>query len=431
MTSPTTLPPANAEQTEAIRLMLQHATTTGDDQPFFALRGPAGRGKTFTISKMMESWKGRVLFCAPTNKAVRVLRDTLRANGYRPEAKTIYSALGLQMAANGEVKELKASEDEVDLNDYRLIVVDETSMLGAGTPEKKGIWRYILEASANHPKLRWIFMGDHFQLPPVGEVDSPVWVEVTKGFELTINMRQDNQIVQLVDHLRDMVAKPFGRLNLQENNDGEEGVWVCKGTMDTAILNHAQTFLTGDSKAIAWRNVEVDRMNALIRRELFADSDHYPWQVGDRITLLGPVRDLEDELIGTTDEEGTIERVDAADHPIYQLPCYRIVMQSDSNTTLELWVLQEAAKGKFTSRKARLAAEAKADPRKWPDFWNFVEAFHPVRHGYATTAHRAQGSTYYRAFVSWRDILLNPSRGEAMRCLYVAASRPKKELYLG
>ena len=79
----------------------------------------------------------------------------------------------------------------------------------------------------------------------------------------------------------------------------------------------------------------------------------------------------------------------------------------------------------------RLAAEARANPKLWGAFWEFVEAFAPVRHAYAITSHRAQGSTYIRAFVSWRDILLNPNRAESMRCLYVAASRPKKELYLG
>lgn len=424
------LPPPNEEQAEAIAKMLAHAGTVGDGDPRFVLKGPAGRGKTFTISKMMEQWKGRTLFTAPTNKAVRVLRDTLRANGYRPEAKTIYSALGLQMSATGEVKELKRSEDEVDLNDYRLVVVDEASMLGKGTAERRGIWIYICEAANDHPKLKWILMGDHFQLPPVGEVDSPVWTEVEKSFELTRNMRQDNQIVQLTDHLRDMVAKPYGRLNLQDNNDGEEGVWVCKGTMDTAMLNHAQTFLTGDSKAIAWRNVEVDRMNALIRRELFADSVVYPWQVGDRVTLMGPVKNLEKEMVASTDEEGTLEKVDEADHPEYALPCHRLIMQSDSNTTITLWVLHASAKGKFEYRKGRFAEEARAS-RCWNDYWDFVEAFHPVRHGYATTAHRAQGSTYVRAFVSWRDTLLNQNRCEAMRCLYVAGSRPKKGLYLG
>ena len=77
------------------------------------------------------------------------------------------------------------------------------------------------------------------------------------------------------------------------------------------------------------------------------------------------------------------------------------------------------------------SAEARVAPRKWGAFWEFKDAFHKLRHSYAITAHRSQGSTYNAAFVNWQDILLNRNKPEAMRCLYVACSRPKKELYLG
>ena len=414
----------NEEQAAAISTMLQHAKTTGDD-PFFKLEGPAGTGKTFTTKFMMREYKRRTLFTAPTNKAVRVLREALKDDNYRPEARTIYSALGLQMLPNGEVKELRKREEEVDLSDYHLIVVDEAFMVN------KVLMQHIRVAAENYPRIRWIFMGDSYQLPPVGEADSPV-SELTKGAKLITVMRQDNQILTLATRLRGMVERPFGQLRLEDDNDGEEGVWtMAGGRLDQAILNQAESFRSGESKAIAWRNAEVDRLNALIRQELFAESLTYPWQPGDRITLLGPVKDLEGEPIGTTDEEGTVEKCDRADHPVHGLACYRIVMRSDMNSSMALWVLHPSMKNKFEYRKARLAETARAAPKAWGEFWEFVEAFHPVRHAYAITAHRAQGSTYHRAFVSWRDILLNRNRAEAMRCLYVGATRPKKELYLG
>jgi hypothetical protein len=175
----------------------------------------------------------------------------------------------------------------------------------------------------------------------------------------------------------------------------------------------------------------VDRLNALVRKELFADPVVYPWQQGDRITLLEPAKSLEGEIIGTTDEEGTVEKAERAEHPVHGLMCWRIVMRSDLNQSLTLWVLTAGDQPKFELRKARLASEARADRGKWKEFWAYVESFHKVRHAYAQTAHRAQGSTYKRAFVSWRDILANPNRPEALRCLYVAATRPRKELYLG
>jgi ATP-dependent exoDNAse (exonuclease V) alpha subunit len=416
--------PLNAEQQAAIDLMAEHCRTVGNS-PFFVLEGPAGTGKTFTLKTLIQEFKRRTVFTAPTNKAVRVLRETLRADDYKPEARTIYSLLGLQMLPNGEVKELAKPDDPVDLSEFALVVVDEASMIN------KALMGYIKEAAATHPRIRWIFMGDPFQLPPVGETDSEVW-ELPNGAQLHQIMRQDNQILTLSQHLRNMVQKPFGALKLVNDNDGEEGVWsLAGGRLDQAMLNHADTFLKGESKAIAWRNVEVDRLNAIIRRELFKETEAYPWQPGDRVTLLEPARNLDGDPMGTTDEEGAVDKADMAEHPTHkEFECWRINMISDFNSALCLWVPTTKGKLKLAQRLTRLAAEARAS-RDWKPYWALKESFHAVRHAYAITAHRAQGSTYTRAFVSWRDILLNRQRGEAMRCLYVACTRPRKELYVG
>lgn len=417
----------NDEQDFAIKAMLQHLRTTGDD-PFFKLEGPAGTGKTFCASFVLQDYKRRVVMTAPTNKAVRVIRDSLEAQGLKLECRTIYSLLGLQLQANGEVKELAKPEDPVDLGDVAAVYLDEWSMVN------QNLMAHIRDASERFPKLRWIFMGDPFQLPPVGEMNSPI-AELETNARLRTIMRQDNQILQLSAHLREMVEKPFAKLRLHENNDGDEGIWTCEeGGLDIAIQNQAKGFLLGENKAMAWRNVVVDRLNALVRGQLFDQIDKFPWQKGDRVTLLEPAKDLDAKVIGITDEEGAIEQADLAPHPVHgDFECWRLVMRSDSNRAMTLWVLNNTKANKlaFENRKARLSATARASPREWKAFWEFVDSFHKVRHAYAITVHRAQGSTYQRAFVSWRDILLNQNRGEAMRCLYVAATRPKKELYLG
>jgi exodeoxyribonuclease-5 len=414
----------NPGQQLAVDLMSKHAKTTGDGKPFFVLKGPAGTGKTFSMKALVNDFKRRTVFTAPTNKAVRVLRETLRSDDYRPECRTIYSLLGLQMLPNGEIKELAKPEDPIDLEDLALVVVDEGSMIN--TPM---LQEHIADAARRHPRLRWIFMGDPYQLPPVGEASSPVW-DLPLGAELTQIMRQDNQILKHVAHLREMVAKPFGQLKLVDDNDGEEGVWLTKN-LEQAILNQAGGFQKGENKAVAWRNVVVDRLNGMVRQELFAEPVKYPWQPSDRITLLEPASDLNDEPMGSTDEEGAVEKADLAEHPKYEdMVCWRLVMRSDMNSSLTLWVIHPNSLGKYNMRLARLAETARAT-RRWGEYWDFKDAFHKVRHAYATTAHRAQGSTYQRAFVNYKDILTNPNRGEALRCLYVADSRPKKELYLG
>ena len=99
---------------------------------------------------------------------------------------------------------------------------------------------------------------------------------------------------------------------------------------------------------------------------------------------------------------------------------------------MDLWVLSKGKKeqSSWKAHKERLLAEARGNSRLWPAFWSFLESFHAVRHGYAITAHRAQGSTYEQVFVNSSDIFCNQNRSEAFRCLYVAATRPKKRLFL-
>ena len=136
------------------------------DQSRFLLQGGAGTGKTYTAQSLIDSYRGRVLYTAPTNKATRVLRMSLTREDFKPECRTIYSALGLSMKENGEVKELTAPEDPVDLSAYRLVVLDEGSMV---SPQ---VNQYLLRAQEAY-KFKLLVMADFAQLPPVREPDSP------------------------------------------------------------------------------------------------------------------------------------------------------------------------------------------------------------------------------------------------------------------
>lgn len=418
----------NSEQEAAVSRMAAHCLESSES-PFFLLEGPAGTGKTYCMEALVTRMKKRIIFTAPTNKAVRVLRDTLRSDTYKPECKTIYSLLGLTMQADGEVKVLVKPEDEIDLNAYTAVVVDEASMLS------QVVLAHLREASLLHPHLRWLFMGDRWQLPPVGEVTSPVWdfpLETHKAF-LTQIMRQDNQILTLSAKVRAQIETPFKAFAFLPDNDESEGVWAESEPDWTArIIKNPEGFKTGGAKAISWRNVIVDHLNSLIRQELFADHELYPWQPGDRITTLAPGKDLDSKPMVATDEESVVTRADVAQHPWEpDFVCWRIQARTEFNESLVLWSLHTSHQLKFKTRVQELAAKAKSDPRQWKRFWEFKELFHSIRHAYATTAHRAQGSTYEKAYVNWRDILRNPNRPEGYRCLYVAVTRPKKQLFLG
>jgi hypothetical protein len=427
----------NDEQNEAVELMEVHIRQlNGLQNPFFLLEGPAGSGKTACLAVLKERVKKRFVFTAPTNKAVKVLREVIDSADYKGEYRTIYSLLGLTMQANGEVKELVEPEEEIDLTTFSAVVVDEGSMLN------RVILAHIAKAATKFPNLRWIVMGDRWQLPPVGEDWSQIWEADWPRAKLTKIMRQDNQILRLSAAVREQIAAPYKAFNaIRSDNADGEGVWALSAIdFQHRVVDDSASFLSGRAKCINWRNAKVDFFNALIRKQLFADPDLYPWQPGDRITMLGPIKDLLKQnpetgqypTVAATDDEGTVGEVSEAAHPMFpDFKCWRITWTSDFNKVGVLWVLHKREQGRFVARTTRLAEEARADRRKWKDFWEFKDAFHPVRHAYAITAHRAQGSTYERAYVNWRDVLLNQDRSEAYRCLYVAVTRPKFQLFLG
>lgn len=399
------------------------------EKQFFLLSGYAGTGKTYCIQHLVGLVRGRLIFTAPTNKATKVLRDTLTTDQYKPETRTIYSLLGLRLEANGEVKELTVPEDPLDLTQYRAVIVDEASMINAN------LFRFIKQtADAQH--VKFIFMGDPAQLPPVGELRSPIWNHCHAASELRTVMRYDNQILALATALRGQVDHPAPKFVRKTDNAEGEGVWVCgEGEFEQRILDAAgqgRFSQANNAKAIAWRNVTVDAFNRRIRQRIFDNASATMWLPDDRIILLEPAKDLNDETVATTDDEGRITRVEEEWHPTWrEFKVWRVSVTTDDNRVIVLGVLHEDFRQLHDVKAEELAAAARMNRRKWQSFWEFKEAFHKIRHSYAITAHRAQGSTYEAAFVDWKDILSNRNRSEAFRCLYVACTRPKKELYLG
>lgn len=422
--------PLSLEQGQAIEQILKFLRDP--TSRIFVLGGYAGTGKTFCIRQLADITRGRLIFTAPTNKATKVLRDTLTSDAYKPECRTIYSLLGLRLEANGEVKELSIPEDPVDLSKFSAVVVDEGSMVSSK------LFSFIRRA-ADDQEVKFIFLGDPAQLPPVGEVKSPIWASYDKGAELTQVRRHDNDILAFATAVRKVVDQPFAQIPFNtyfKPMEGDEGVLslvpanFSRKIFEAAGLGHFSK--PNGAKVIAWRNVTVDDWNKQIRECLFSNAAESKWLPSDRVILTEPAKGLDNQFIATTDDEGVITGVDSDIHPVWrEFRVWNLRVTLDDNTPITLRVLHESSKQAYLQKVESLASAARANGKKWKEFWEFKEAFHSVRHAYAITAHRAQGSTYETAFVNWRDILLNPNRPEAYRCLYVAATRPKYRLFLG
>lgn len=425
-------PKLNEGQAAAV----DHMTTflrVGNTTNEMVLEGEGGTGKTFSVCFLPPRLLDGMVFTAPTNKATKVLRNALRASGHSVPCRTIFSLLGLRMEANGEVRELAVPEDPVDLGKLTGVLVDEASMENSQLREH-------IRMHANQG-VRFIHSGDYAQLNPVGEAISEVW-KLQDKVQLTEVKRNSGPLLETARRIRAQVDKPAPRVLIESANDDETGVWKLSAIQ---FMNKLREFAASgllskaeSCKAIAWRNSRVDQLNSIVRQEIFGvEAFKATWLVGDRLILTAPAKDFgtndgeERQTIAHTDDEGTVERADVAEHPMYpDIECWRLVVTLDDNKTVTFWAPHDTARKRYETRVAELAEVARYT-RKWDEFWLFKEAFHQTRHAYAITSHRSQGSTYTSALVDASDILTNRSRNEAFRSLYVGCSRPRKQLFVG
>lgn len=413
----------NEDQQVAVNRMLSFLTDVDNDDPFFVLEGPAGCGKTFTMREVSAQYKksyGKLAFTAPTNKAAKVLRIITG------EASTIFSLLGLRISTNGEVKELAVGEGKpVDLSDLDGVVVDEGSMMGR-------VILGVLKDSAIKHGFRVIFMGDPYQLPPVKEKKSMIW-DLPQRATLSKVMRHDNQILALVTRIREAMNFPVLNIDIKSDNKDGEGVWkVAKADFKKRIYDAAIDGAFADTnkaKVIAWRNVKCAEYNELIRKAIFgAGADVY--EVGDRIIAAAPCMQG-DITILATDDEAMVESVVRTVHPLEsQYKAIELRCRTEQNKVIRLLVIDPTSQQQWDNDCQLIAHQAKTNGKLWRKFWQKKELFHDIKYGYCITAHRAQGSTYETVYADYQDILLNRERYEAFQCLYVACSRPTKQLYL-
>ncbi|ARF09532.1 UvrD-family helicase [Indivirus ILV1] len=198
--------------------------------------GFAGTGKTTTITKLInyllsKKYINSVVFTAPTNKAVNVLKskfrfdlddliikkqikheesfndmlDMLEDKGYKVNFLTIHKLLNYQNDFDIEGERIFIKGDKTTIDSYGLVIVDECSMIPFQI-----IVNLVEEATKKSilitktPKV--LFIGDPAQLPPVNEIVSSVFAK--KISELDFNL-----------YKRTYITNNKGEMNFDKNLD--------------------------------------------------------------------------------------------------------------------------------------------------------------------------------------------------------------------
>jgi len=390
---------------------------------YTGLRGYAGTGKTYLVSRLVEQLVDEdctVTVCAPTHKAVQVLSEEL--GGAPVQMKTLHSFLGLRLkpSEGGEYK--LVAEEEQDFAEG-VVIVDEASMIG------REEWAHIGDSPF---WVQWLFVGDPAQLPPVNEEPSPALDVPGPTLETIHRQAADNPILELATQIRKGMDGQFG----SQFKDGR-GVAITRNR-DEFLDSVLRVFDTDDfaedathARVLSYRNKAVRRYNREIRAARYGtDADRFvegEWLVATETWFHDGVPRL------TNSEEvrvksATVDLFEADDQSEWKVWTLK-VRTPERGLTRTARVLHEQEIERYQTALERRRDAAAEDGSKWDRFFDLRERFARVDYAYASTVHRAQGSTFDTVFVDYRD--LQACRGEERQALlYVAVTRPARRLAL-
>lgn len=396
--------------------------------------GEGGTGKTTSIMHAVARLQRaglNVLLTAPTNKATNQLKASADNYGVIANQYTLAKALGLALLPDRENKKAhKLGRGCID--EGSVLIADEGSMISS-----TALYSYLIPA-LEETNSKVIFMGDKFQLPPVKEFYSPA-LGIFESVELTKVERQqgDSPILKLCRELR---TSMINKTSFKCESVGVDTVKAAFFT-DFIIEQFSSPEDTKGKRALAWTNARVEDINMLVRKKLYGRNVP-PFVAGERVSTGSPVIDNSIVLM-PTDIECVVTHVsDSNIEYTYNgiteyWRCNMVGLQPDDNfyPTTIVNVPHESESSRFSEKLSSLAERAKkSSPREayklWKEYHHFKDFFQTLKHCYAITVHRSQGSTYEQAFVDVIDLLRCKQQTMRQQLAYVACSRPKTKLVL-
>jgi conjugative relaxase-like TrwC/TraI family protein len=383
---------------ELVRATLAAYPTIGDDQAGMVrdlcqggdgvsvVEGRAGTGKTFALGVARHAWQlggHRVLGCAPTGIATM----SLEAEGFEETATVDRLLVELDRHGAREV-----------LGGRGVLVVDEAGMVGSRK------LAHLLD-HAGRAGAKVVLVGDDRQLAAIDAGGGFRALRLRLGAsELSENRRQ------LQAWEREALELVRGGL-VEEAVDAyrEHGRLVAVETkfeLTLALVKdwwQAQQDAAGDpgkeAVILAWQRGEVDRLNTICQ-QIMVDHGRLGaerLQVGDRQLAVGDRvvcgRNALAQLGVANGTRGTVVALDLQQRTL----TLRVDGEQASEVTLPAWYLD--------------------GQQRWG--WPADQRRRSVDLAYATTGHKAQGLT------RWRALVLLTGR-EAANWLYVQLSRAKQ-----
>jgi len=439
---------------------------------FSVLIGPAGTGKTTLLTILAgqeEVENNGVLLLAPTGKA-RVRMEEVAKN-LQVTSKTIAQFLSGYDRYNGDIQQYVFSNQHCE-GLYETVILDEASML---TEEMLATTLECLEGVK-----RFILVGDHRQLPPIGAgrpfVDiihhlkpdgiDTAFPRVGKGYaELTIKRRQGGskrEDLQLAEWfsgealepgadsiINQILTKPnskYLRVEHWENEDAFNTIFekVLVEELDLKSIEDVKTFNeslgSGDGRYFnfkeAAKKAEAWQILSPIREKVFGVR-----AINRKIHKLF----REDKVEYARGKYGKIPSPIGLEEIVYGDKVINLF--NSRKNQKDVWPNEDALNyiangeigmviGQFKTSKMKFKGKPKNTEIEFTSqkgykysfkSWEFAEeANNPLELAYALTVHKAQGSEFGKVFL----VIPNPCFLLSREMLYTSLTRQKDKVIL-
>ena len=484
----------NPDQLGLVRAMADFLSDK--DKRVFILQGCAGSGKTFLmqgVANYLASKDIMFYLIAPTGKAAKVL--TTKTSH---EAKTIHSQIYsfhdvlevenkerkeddnfLQPQVVGEsdwVLRFRLRENQEDLS--AVYIVDESSLIGNAETDHEtlqfgsgkllhDVLEYI-NPNFKENRRKVIFIGDMYQLPPVGMNRSPAlniediykecpYLETMDAIQMytlqsVVRQKQDSGVLKVATYIRERLQRGrFHELLLEEHP--HDVTKIGRDQFIHTYMGKVKEKGLDQVMVIAYSNATVDIYNRLIREQLF------PNQIevtnGDRLLILRNVK-IDEEWLMNGDfvqvlQVGTPiirsvkvkeEKVNLLFRPVeieadgktYKVLLKETVLLSKTRDLTKLerkalytdFMIRHSEEIALASKNGKVARHQKITELLLTDI--YVNALQ-VKYGYAITCHKSQGSEWDTVFLDC-DLKRGYKNRETFQWFYTGVTRGSNQLYL-
>ena len=403
-------------------------------EKFMIIQGNAGTGKSTMIKAMIEAMnkeykllqtllcqnpkedKFEIILSATTNKAAAVLCELSN----NPTVRTVHSTLGLVLKKNFHT----GTEDLVKTNRWMplnntILIMDEASMLDQIT------FDYMNETLIGKSKA--VLIGDVFQLAPIKQKKSTMQTMLHNIPTATMNkvLRHGGDILEAANAFREVVkTNCFEDILLSDAVIHIDGPSFKKEVV-TAFLDPKYT--PEKAKILAWSNDRVQEYNRYLRK---ARGLGERFQKEESVVTNNPI--INDGHLIPVDTEVKITHV-YGETTKHKVNGQEVII----NGIITAFLPDNYKDAKILMKKLAKEANSKEiqnDPKRkkelWEEYFNIKDTWLDLRSQYASTVHKAQGSSYDKVFIDLDDIGRCNIATDVARMLYVAISRSRKRVIL-